>query len=700
MSSIVATARSHDYGVLSVRQAVTAAVAAISPSIDRLIKPGDRVALKPYLNAEGLTCQDGSDRRVSHPAVVTALVELLRDCGAIVSVGDEGSRIFGCEAGSPGREWLYSLKSKYGVTLVSFAKAGATSVPSHVPYPRSYLITNALLDVDAVVSCVNCRPHPRLLLMGAVRNMFNAVVGQCQSRLYRLFKADRDLARVVADVCGIVRPNISLVDMTTVVDAESGALRPIGLILASTDPVATDVVAARVLGLDGEAVWTTIHAAKQGIGCADLDDIELRGDCVEFMSRANTSSQPSTIVSPSESVARVLARAAYLHVSTPRPVVHQSECARCGDCERICPVGAVIAHDDGTYAIRHDQCVNCHLCVESCQHKAIQLDRVGLANVLHQPKRVVKNLWGRAKIGVQMPLGPICMHMKIDRHVKVSRNGAYTARGARAAALQTDNDVLSVNEHREQANGTPARSAQSRQDACLGQVALVIGAGHGLGSAMSRRFALAGMDVAVAARHSDKLKDLVQEICEKGSQARAYGCDAQWEPSVKELFRRVDNDLGIVDLVVFNVEHFVPGGILEIEAPAFEKCWRAMCLGGFLVAKEAAKRMVARKRGTIIYTGATASMRGRAGYINMAVGKFGNRALAQSLARELGPKGIHVAHVVIDGGILSSRSRAGAVERMSSLFPDEIANSVFHLYQQHPSAWSQEIDLRPWVEQF
>ncbi len=93
-------------------------------------------------------------------------------------------------------------------------------------------------------------------------------------------------------------------------------------------------------------------------------------------------------------------------------------------------------------------------------------------------------------------------------------------------------------------------------------------------------------------------------------------------------------------------------------------------------------------------------MRGRAGYINMAVGKFGNRALAQSLARELGPKGIHVAHVVIDGGILSSRSRAGAVEAMSSLFPGEIANSVFHLYQQHPSAWSQEIDLRPWVETF
>ncbi len=667
MSSIVAAVRSPEYSTQSVREAVNAAIDTIAPRIGQLIKPGDRVALKPYMNAMGITSHDGTDRRVSHPLVITAVVELLKDCGAVISLGDEGSRSFRQQGVLKDREWLHAMEARYGLRLVSFAKCGARQVKSNLPYPRSYLITRALLDVDAVVSCVNCRPHARLLLMGAVRNMFNAVVGECQSRLYRTFKSDSDLARVMADVCGIIRPSISLLDMTTVVDAKTNAIRPVGLILASADPVAADVVAAQVLGLNGQKIWTTVHAARQGLGYADIDGIQVRGGAAEALPSLRAPSQLKHGAEPRENLIRVLGRAARLHLLEPRPVIRQDDCSQCGDCKTICPVGAVVVDSEGPYAIRHDRCVDCHLCVGCCQHKAIGLEHVGPSRIVHKTKRLSGVFWNRSKIGVRLPLGPVSMQVKLARHVKVSRN---VQRGPAGSENRDEGARLSpmpASTGSEEAVAAPSSLPLSKQDGCQGKVALVIGVGHGLGSALARRFAHAGMRVAVAARNAEKLQALVQDICDKGALARAYGCDAQWEPSVKEVFQRVDNEL---------------------------------CLGGFLVGKEAARRMVPRKRGTIIYTGATAAMRGRDGFINMAVGKFGNRALAQSLARELGPKGIHVAHVIIDGGILSSRSRAGAVEAMSSLFPGEIANSVFHLYQQHPSAWSQEIDLRPWVEKF
>ncbi len=232
------------------------------------------------------------------------------------------------------------------------------------------------------------------------------------------------------------------------------------------------------------------------------------------------------------------------------------------------------------------------------------------------------------------------------------------------------------------------------------EVALIVGTGPGLGSALARRFARAGMAVALAARNTGKLNGLPQEIQALGGIGRTYGCDATEESSVKELFGLVAMEMGVPDLVVYNVEHFVPGTLLEIETPAFEECWRAMALGGFLVGREAARLMVPRQSGTILYTGATASLRGRAEYINLAVGKFGIRALAQSMARDLGPKGIHVAHVVLDGGILPQRAGDTARERMSLLFPESIAEAYYQLHTQHRSAWTQELELRPWVEKF
>lgn len=227
------------------------------------------------------------------------------------------------------------------------------------------------------------------------------------------------------------------------------------------------------------------------------------------------------------------------------------------------------------------------------------------------------------------------------------------------------------------------------------ETALVVGVGPGLGAALARRFAGEGLRVAVAAREASRLSDLAEEIG-----GRAYGCDATSEEQVTALFRRVGEELGPPDLVVYNAGAYAPKTVLETEAAEFERCWRVGCLGGFLVGRAAARAMLDkggdRAAGTILFTGATASLRGAARFANLAVGKFGLRALAQSMARELGPRGIHVAHVVIDGRIAPS----GAGNRDDQLQPDAIAEVYWQLHRQPRNAWTQELDLRPWVEKF
>ncbi len=229
-------------------------------------------------------------------------------------------------------------------------------------------------------------------------------------------------------------------------------------------------------------------------------------------------------------------------------------------------------------------------------------------------------------------------------------------------------------------------------------VAVVVGAGPGLGSALGRRFAGAGMKVALARRRTDQLEALARELG-----GAAYACDAADEASVRALFERVSSDLGAPELVVYNAGTFKPGKILDIGTRDFVDCWRIGCLGGFHVGQAAARSMLEAGRGTIIFTGATASLRGGAGFANLAVPKFGLRALAQSMARELAPQGVHVAHVVIDGQIASDeRPGYSEAERGADavLKPDAIAETYYQLHVQPRSTWTHELDLRPWVEKF
>jgi NAD(P)-dependent dehydrogenase (short-subunit alcohol dehydrogenase family) len=219
-------------------------------------------------------------------------------------------------------------------------------------------------------------------------------------------------------------------------------------------------------------------------------------------------------------------------------------------------------------------------------------------------------------------------------------------------------------------------------------VAIVVGVGPGLGAALVRRFAREGMAVAMAARQGDRLAALAKEVGGK-----AYGCDATVETAVDDLFVAVERDFGRPALVVFNAGGYVRKPIAELSVSDVENTWRSNCLGGFLVGRAAARAMQAVGKGTIIFTGATAAMRGGINFAAFAMGKFGLRALAQSMARELGPKGIHVAHTIIDGGI-------GENAEATKLAPDAIVDAYWHLHRQQKSAWTQELDLRPWAEKF
>lgn len=232
------------------------------------------------------------------------------------------------------------------------------------------------------------------------------------------------------------------------------------------------------------------------------------------------------------------------------------------------------------------------------------------------------------------------------------------------------------------------------------ETAIIFGVGPGLGRALARRCASANMQVAAVARDGAKLNALIQS--EGDHDIRSYVADVSSSDDVSRVFDSVDQDLGEPDLVVFNAGAFQKANVLDIDPADFERCWRVGCLGGLLVGQAAARRMVKRGRGTILFTGATAALRGSAGFANLAVPKFGLRALAQSMARELGPQGVHVGFVIIDGQIESEGYRHLGEERGpdSLLAPDAIAELYLQLHQQSRTAWSHEVDVRPWLERF
>ncbi|MDF1562588.1 MAG: SDR family NAD(P)-dependent oxidoreductase [Deltaproteobacteria bacterium] len=234
------------------------------------------------------------------------------------------------------------------------------------------------------------------------------------------------------------------------------------------------------------------------------------------------------------------------------------------------------------------------------------------------------------------------------------------------------------------------------------QTAVIVGVGPGLGTALARRLAEEEMKLALVARSKDRISKLAEELDFIASEATAYVADATKESDVRNLFEAVSEDLGLPDLVIFNAGASQRRSILEVGTSDLEDQWRQNCLGGFLVGREALRMMVPRGEGTLLFSGSTGSVSAAAGFAGFSVGKFGLRALAQSMAREVGPLGVHVGHIVIDGEILSERNRQALVDRSPDEFltPEATAEAFLQLHRQKRSAWSFEMDLRPWKERF
>lgn len=226
------------------------------------------------------------------------------------------------------------------------------------------------------------------------------------------------------------------------------------------------------------------------------------------------------------------------------------------------------------------------------------------------------------------------------------------------------------------------------------EIGLVVGAGEGLSASVARIMAREGMAVALAARSPDKLAGLARE-----TNARVYSCDASDAQQVAKLFEQLDRDLGTPDWVLFNPSRRSRGPLVDLDPEAVRQDLLVTCYGGFLVGQQAAKRMVKASHGSIFFTGASASVKGYARSASFAMGKFGLRGLAQSMAREFQPQNLHIAHFVIDGsiGTPNGGNGAGKDERLD---PDAIAETYLAIHRQKRSAWTWEIELRPWVETF
>jgi NAD(P)-dependent dehydrogenase (short-subunit alcohol dehydrogenase family) len=224
---------------------------------------------------------------------------------------------------------------------------------------------------------------------------------------------------------------------------------------------------------------------------------------------------------------------------------------------------------------------------------------------------------------------------------------------------------------------------------------LIVGAGQGLSASLTRRFRNSGANVAIASRSKEKLEPLARE-----TGARAFACDASQLTAVRKLFADVEEQVGSPDVVIYNPSGRVRGSFVDLDPVEVERSLAVTAFGGFLVSQAAAQRMVPRGRGVILLTGASASVKGYAKSAPFAMGKFALRGLAQSMARELSPLGIHVAHVIIDGGIRAPGLAPDPAKPHAQLEADAIAETYFYLSQQPKSAWSWEIEVRPWVERF
>jgi NAD(P)-dependent dehydrogenase (short-subunit alcohol dehydrogenase family) len=295
-------------------------------------------------------------------------------------------------------------------------------------------------------------------------------------------------------------------------------------------------------------------------------------------------------------------------------------------------------------------------------------------------------IWRHLKVWRKIPLGPVSVHYRFDRSVPVTKG----LRTRRSASVPRSSSVAD-------ARSRPQDRTDQRNSSPVHPLAVLVGVGPGFGFELAKHLAAEGFDLLLVCRTAESLSPLVNEVHKLGVSAAAYGVDATDEMGVAALFEYLEKAHGCPSLVVYSIQYFSPGLSTEVEVPAFEASWRHNCLGAFLVGRRAARAMESRGDGTIIFIGSTSSIVGREEHLNLAIGKFGQRALAQVMARELWAKGIHVAHVLIDADIQDGDQSSIAHPQSRA---EDIAQSILYLHRQPRTAWTSEMDLRPWNERF
>jgi uncharacterized protein (DUF362 family)/ferredoxin len=379
MKAIVTAAQNCTYAWDAISKSVRSMIDHLSPPLPSLVKRGDRVLVKVNMGCTGF--RKPEERYTSHPAYVAAIIECLQDCGASVMFGDDVSRTARYETiwQSTG---MCEVAKRTGALLVDFISAGGREVRGYLQYPRTHLISNLVFDADVVVNAASCRSLSDVVMSGAIKNMFGAVLGVRRLQLHGMFPDIRDFSRVLVDIYRVMRPRISFLDLTTVIEGQSlePAIQSVGLILGSTDPVAVDTVAQHAIGYEDLTVWTSVYGSAVELGCNKMDQIAVQGlDWGIFEKKRLRHPAPPRMCDDSlyDRTTRFLNHTIF----RPRPVIDNVGCTLCGDCVSRCPVDAIGYADDGRLLIDHATCADCGCCLSVCDVDAVRLEFTGLAKL-------------------------------------------------------------------------------------------------------------------------------------------------------------------------------------------------------------------------------------------------------------------------------------------------------------------------------
>lgn len=317
--------------------------------------------------------------------------------------------------------WVHLLAERCGAEWITFALAGGRMCPSRLAHPPEYMVTRVVLEADVVISIANPRPHLYLVWNGAIKNMFNAVIGAGNAQLYKLLPTCDGISAAIADVCRLARPTITIADMIDVSPGWKRDLWRIGLIAASSDPVALDSALVQSIGWDPTQVPSILWGKRLGVGEWERRHVELRGTCwSEFpIYRAPF---PTMIRGTGESILQRSWRVFNHTKLNPRPVIDAERCTSCTRCVAFCPVQAISTSPQGTPKIQYSLCRDCEICVSACPEYAISVKHRGLAACLYGPMRATRRLWRWAKVEHVWSLGGIAVRWNVERKKNRARH--------------------------------------------------------------------------------------------------------------------------------------------------------------------------------------------------------------------------------------------------------------------------------------